>query len=206
MTDTVDFPQTRAALEAFASAFSITQKLGGQPPQDRPRERSHWRRLHRETDAARFVVERRYADELLPTVLGGEWQLTKARLSVPSHQRYYAHAVADHNRVLFDHPLHFRRRGTVGSLTWKSGAIVGLPYSVFSDHGHDDVLAGARAEATAITETYGAGVWARRDLSALYPGWTALVIAACDLPDDPERFGFIALAVPPAGDMEGSRQ
>ena len=67
MTDTVDFPQTRAALEAFASAFSITQKLGGQPPQDRPRERSDWRRLHRETDAARFVVERRYADELNAT-------------------------------------------------------------------------------------------------------------------------------------------
>jgi hypothetical protein len=99
---------------------------------------------------------------------------------------------ADSYHTLFDHPLHYRRVGAKGPLTWKIGILIGRPYNVFDEHG--TAQSAARTSAAGVALAHSVGIWARRDLSAWFPGATSLVIAARGLPDDPERFGFIALA------------
>ena len=123
----------------------------------------------------------RYADELLPALLGGEWKHTS---SGPPLCIRVTSALLDHAEV-------FCRRGARGPLTLENAAVIAAPYGQGPErrlpHGADD-----DAAELAIL---GLGVWTRSDLSAWYPGWTQLVLAARGLlREDAQRWGFRVLA------------
>ncbi len=194
---------------AVAHAMSVRRamhEVGAQPGRIRPLgERLAWQRAREAAESAYRAVASAYAAELLPALLGGEWRTSDRVLKGRAFlfRPYREHAAAGCH-ALFDHPLHFRRCGTRGPLTWRNGALLGQPYDVF---GKDGALRDmAMADAAEFARRHGVGVWARRDLSAWYPGWTALVVAALDLcPDDAARFGFVALApLPVSADVVSS--
>lgn len=193
MAPPADFPAVRAAMAQRIAAFDACRGLGSQPGFKLPTERAAWKRLHDAADAAYDQVLATYASEILPATLGGEWRHTHATLYVPSPGRPRAYVAGSVG--LFDHPLHFRRERPKGKLTWSNCALIGQPYLSKRADGTRDQW--SLAEAAALITDYGVGVWARDDLSAWYPGWTTLVLAAKGLrPDAAASFGFTALATP----------
>ena len=124
----------------------------------------------------------RYADELLPALLGGEWKHTSSGppLCIPV------------TSALLDHAEVFRRRGARGPTSVANAAFIGQPYG--QGAGKAQLPSGAEALAAQLA-SQGMGVWTRPDLSAWFPGWTRLVIAARELRrEEAERWGFQALA------------
>jgi hypothetical protein len=198
MPPPTDFPAVRAAMAKHQPAHRAAQKLGFAMGFDRPQDFVEWDRVGKATAATSARVIDAYASELLPAILGGEWQRSHRTLIVktPPLPRGYARATivaGDWCRTLFDHPLHFHRRGSNGKLSWANCALIGQPYS--SVMGKGGILAdkGAIQDATSLA-AHGVGVWVRRDLSVWSPGGTILVIAAQGLhPEDAASFGFVAL-------------
>jgi hypothetical protein len=194
---TYDFPAVRDAMDARAGACIAARGLGWKPGFDHPlEERREWQRKHDTAEASYDGVVAAYASELLPAILGGGWVKSGSALSVSAPRlRFFASqtiVAGDWCRTLFDHPLHFRRQGSKGKLTWRTCALIGQPYNhvLRPDGGADPE---AQADAASLAE-HGIGSWMRRDLSAWYPGWTTLVLAATGLhPEDAPRFGFVAL-------------
>lgn len=184
----VDFPLLRQAMAEFTTAFKL---IPTKQPCGRA-ERIAWRVAQAAADAAQARCEDAYATELLPTILGGQWKRTRKTLKAPSELAGRPEYPLFGHHNLFDHHLVFRRIGGVpGSTAWRNCAAIGLPYE------HKEQ---ATKEAAAVVQKYGVGVWTRPDLSAWYPGWTCLVVAAIGLrPEDAARCGFKALGVPGGG-------
>jgi hypothetical protein len=192
----VSFPTVHAAMEVRKAAFETCRNLGAKPPFSvNPAEREvrvEWQQRHDEADAAIEGVMAAYAGEMLPAILGGEW--IRSRVSLHARGRSRGSYVYIAGEVgLFDHPIHFRSRHSKGRLTWDNCVIIGQPYlSLRGPDGERDKLSVGMA--TELRETFGVGVWARDDLSAWYPGWTVLVLAARGLkPEKAADFGFTAL-------------
>lgn len=183
-----DFPLLRSSMAERQLAFDAARGLGFRPGRDQPiEERLAWQQKHNASDAAYRQVRAAYASELLPAILGGEWAETKRSLFVRQPGTRDDFFLAPHFHDLFDHPLHFRRRGAKGPLTWKNCVLIGQPYPAEPDQGAEQALALARH--------FGVGVWRRDDLSAWYPGVTMLVIAAQGLtPQNAQKFGFKPLS------------
>lgn len=204
MTSEVDFPAVRAAMAAREPAFKAGWTASYQYNrlhEPTPEQRREYRRACQASDDAYDRVVAAYAAELLPAVLGHEWApTTRSLYATAFHQRLALYRqqsyVAGDCTPLFDHPLHFRRRGAKGKLTWRNCALIGQPYNMRPGEPlPSDAITGAMA----LAEQYGVGVWVRHDLSAWYPGRTALVVAALGLdPADAPRFGFMAIRRPGA--------
>jgi hypothetical protein len=165
-----------------------------QPGSDRPAERSAWREKHDAEEAAQAAVVTAYATEMLPAILGGTWRKTNSQITVRKGQ-YYVEWPASYCRVLFDHPLHYRTSASLarrGKATWGNTVIVGRPYATFDEAGH--LRDEAAQNAQDLAERFNVGVWARPDLSAWFPGSTALVIAARGIvPQNAAAFGFVPM-------------
>lgn len=177
MSGGIDFPRLRQAMTEFEAAFKLirTTQPGARGASDAARERCF--------DA--------YASELLPAILGGAWKHTDKTVTAPGGRASRRPYPLFYHHNLFDHPLVFRRIGGIrGLTTWHNCAVIGLPYGI---------QAAATEDAASVTEKYGVGVWTRPDLSAWYPNWTCLVVAAIGLkPEEAARFGFTALSKPGA--------
>jgi len=189
-TSSAPFPLLRSAMVAFEAAFKVSQAL---PPSISPRSASPaWRSAHNLEDETQRVVCDLYATEMLPEILGGIWKKTDSTVWIPSTGCGRRPVFSDYHE-LFDHPLQYRRRGAKGAATWQNWVIFGRPYNTFDQEGsvnprHRDLAAHLAAQCAV-------GVWVRRDLSAWYPGWTALVVAARGVrAQDADALGFEALA------------
>jgi hypothetical protein len=195
MTTCIDFPQTRAAMAAFEPAFKATQGIGW-TSRDRP-EWLSWRQAHDAERDAEAVVVAAYADEMLPTILGGRWRKTDSAITVAGGGRLGSvEWPYSQHHILFDHHLHFRLVGAKCPTTWRNAVIFGRPYNHILDV---ECLASEQAarHAQHLAERFGVGVWVRENLSAWFPGSTALVIAGRGLSADrAPQFGFRALAAP----------
>ena len=186
------FIQITAAMADFIPKFEAYHG-SCEPERTAPlKERLEWRYKQEDSKAAQRVVVAAYASELLPAILGGAWRRTESAVREPTGLRYYGRPIYSDYYTLFDHPLHFRRAGTKGMATWTNAVVVGRPYNIFKDGNPRDE---AVRHAESLVEKHHVGVWARPDLSAWYPGSTALVIAGKGLrAEDADRFGFVALA------------
>lgn len=190
------FPLLHAAMVAFEAAFKVSQALPSPPLSSRRQAQD------REVEARANVV-RAYASELLPAILGGSWKKTDSTVWIPSRGLIGRPVYSDYHE-LFDHPVQFRRRGAKGASTWESWVILGRPYNTFDKHG--SVNPRHRDLAGHLSTRQDVGVWARRDLSAWFPGSTSLVVAARGLrAEDAPKFGFEALAEAPGGLLVSER-
>jgi hypothetical protein len=136
-----------------------------------------------------------YGMEMLQAILGGWWRETDSRIYFRQTSRSHPINVAGEHRLL-DHPIHYRQVGARGRATFNNTAIIAHPYDIWSPQRRDpdDIPEKVRQEARRIADTYEVGIWARPDLSHWFPGWTALLLVARNLlPEDAERWGFIAL-------------
>jgi hypothetical protein len=190
------FPRVRAAMAAFEPAFRAAQASRkperGQDGHYPALEMVKWNNRHLLAENTEQSVVEAYASELLPEILGGEWQTTDTTLREPPGTVGRRPVYSDYI-VLFDHPLSFRRRGARGPSTWDNWAIAGRPYNTFDKDG--SVKAESRNLAAHLAAQYRVGVWARPDLSAWFPGSTRLVVAARGLNTaEAARFGFVVLA------------
>ena len=187
----IQFPLLHAAMAEFEPAFKASQALPSQRPAA-PQERWAWRQVQNRESEAQANVVSAYATELLPAILGGSWKQTDSTVWTPSHSLMRTPVYSDYHEI-FDHPVQFRRSGAKGPSTWKNWVIIGRPYNTFDADGsvnprHRD-LAGHLATREDVS------AWARRDLSAWFPGWTSLVVAARGLhAEDAPKFGFEAPA------------
>jgi hypothetical protein len=150
-----------------------------------------YRRQHQLTAEAEAI----YADELLPVLLPGEWRVTKrdphnAYAVLPRPDRYHANL-----HTLLDHAIVYRRAGTRGPINAQCAAVIGLPYDALDKD--DGSITGRAIDEASFLARYGIGVWVRANLSAWYPGWTQLVVAAAGLlgRTDAEKFGFQVVPV-----------
>jgi len=181
----MDFPLTRAALERRAATFPAANKQ--QPSFKEPREvRAEWQRAQDAAAAAYEKVANAYATELLPAITGGRtWKrTTRAFYAARSGRRRKCYVEGEFHG-LFDHALTFRNGA--GTKTWHSCALIGQPYPDISED-----------EADKLCAEFPVGVWARDDLSAWYPGWTMLVVAADRYwlkPEAATQFGFRAVGL-----------
>jgi hypothetical protein len=131
-------------------------------------------------DAAQQRAVDAYGNELLPTVLGGEW--TRGQPGMPWSEQY--------SLELFDHPIWFRRRNARGPRTWQDCAVLGCPYrrEVVDETG--DLALDFLAAAQPLLRQK-VGIWTSGELSWWFPGQTICVLAAVGLePDRASRFGF----------------
>lgn len=188
MDTTTAFPRTLAAVKRCRTTLAEQNRIAAaigtsrHDRQQRVAEAAH--------DDANRAALAAYATELLPAILGGSWQRAEHSL-IP----YGRPAEADlFRRPWVDHVVTYRRTGTAGPLTWCNGAMLSEPYDAFTRDGQP--RAEAIAQAHQMRVALGVGIWASRRLSRWYPGWTALVVVARDLPADPELFGFVALHGP----------
>jgi hypothetical protein len=146
----------------------MIRALGGQHD-DHPRG-CELCRLRHEADEA-------FAAQLLPSILGGEWEVA-ARQYFPGELEV---AHSDFGAPLFDHRRLFRRRGMRGGNTLANSVLIGHPYQL-----DDEAL-----DQAARLSARGIGVWTHDDLSSWYPGWTRLVIASPRLMTlAPSDYGF----------------
>jgi hypothetical protein len=180
------FPWVHAAMAVFEPAFKASHAL-----QSRVAATAQERCASRQTRAlaseAQANVVSAYASELLPAILGGSWKQTDSTVWSPGLMRRPVYS--DYHGI-FDHPVQFRRRGAKGPSTWKNWIILGRPYGLFDDDG--SVNPRHRDLAVHLSAREDVGVWARADLSAWFPGWTSLVVAARGLrAADAPRFGLI---------------
>lgn len=127
---------------------------------------------------------RAYADELLPTVLGGEWELDKGISAQPSPD--YRNLIAP----IYDHHAMLHRRGARKPHKWHNCAIVSQPY----DHVFKNGAFSATAQALQLC---GIGIWVSHELSSWYPGSTVLALVAAGLtPELAPLFGFRTMSDP----------
>ena len=164
-------PQLEAACDTLKAL--LAEKQPPWPPRTIEDRRWHRAHEHAQTSAQQSATEA-YATELLPAILGGEWQPARSPdwvgdlIRYPGRPRIGCPPIDTHE--MFDHPIVFRRKGYKGPLTWRIAAIVGRPYRVIDSVGAftPEAAHGARW----LAEKQGVGYWVRRDLSAWYPGWT----------------------------------
>jgi hypothetical protein len=131
-------------------------------------------------DAAQQRAVDAYRNELLPTVLGGEW--SRGQPGMPWSEQY--------SLELFDHAIWFHRRDARGPRTWQDCAVLGSPYrwEVVDETGE---LALDFLVAVQPLLEHKVGVWTNNDLSWWDPGQTTCVLVAAGLESERARgFGF----------------
>jgi hypothetical protein len=172
-----DFPEVHKAMVIFEKAHAAMRLLPNGRPERTDPTLQNWMHVHEIHTQARQSVIVTYRTELLPTILGGKWSqsINSGILwrKLPT-RNYQTHA-------LLDHPLYFHR---FSHRSYKNSVLIGRPYFPV-DEEYVSKIAG---ECPTI------GFWIRTDLSAWYPGETALVIIAEELlTKNPAQFGFRAI-------------
>jgi hypothetical protein len=134
-------------------------------------------------DAAQQRAVDAYRNELLPTVLGGEW--SRGQLGMPWSDPY--------SLELYDHPIWFRRRDIHGPRSWQTCAVLGSPYqSEIIDENAEFTLDFLVAAQPLLKRRI--GIWMSSDLSWWFPGQTICVLVAAGLESERARgFGFRAV-------------
>lgn len=116
---------------------------------------------HHEYEISRYELERRavnqdairaYEEELLPSILPGEW-ITSIRK---------ARDLYDDLESLFDHATLFRRYGAKGPISWKICAIVAHPYHALDHEGR--VTCRTRSSTIIVESAWGWRLGAIRSL------------------------------------------
>lgn len=134
----------------------------------------------------------RYADEMLPAILGGEWKRSSCdTFSLLGIRAIKGFTFGIRVQALFDHQVGYRICGAKGPHTWKNCVLLGQPYHAFDRRG--EITSDAKAIANQL-KRIGVAVWVRRDLSAWFPGATQLVLASPRLMGkSADQFGFVAI-------------
>lgn len=161
------FPRVEAACAASIEAMTLQLAAKG---------RAEHMRADNAARGAKALAQGAYGQEMLPTLLGGEWHLSRRNAHFPPAvmtRRRDRLSYPQIGQALFDHPLVYRQNGTHGPDGPTNVVIVGRPYPI----AQDGKLSTFAREDAAQLAALGWGIWWRPDLSTHYPGWTQLVVA-----------------------------
>ena len=126
--------------------------------------------------------------EVLPAILGGEWQRAKRGWLELQSKKYQRSAACG---VLLDHDFLVKRAGSRGPLTWKRSVLISQPYNVAREDG--SIMRSAWVAGMELAAK-GFGAWVLPGGAPWFPVQTSLVLISPLLAGlNAQEHGFIAL-------------